>query len=123
MRCPVIPSQLQPKLKSCNGVNLTVHLSPKRRLCRLAADAVAACFRNIAAPFSGGDCVVSLARRAAVVYQSVFLDRVAILCYGGRDKKCGDDEEDGLQMHGFYWCGGVEVGICIVRIVLVWVEL
>lgn len=116
----MIPSQLQPTPKGYNCVSLTVYLSLKRRLCRLAADAVAACFRNIAAPFSGGDCVVSLARRAAVVYQSVFLDRVAILCYGGGDEKGGDAEEDGFQMHGFYRCGGVEVGICIVRMVLVW---
>lgn len=79
-----------------------------------------ACFRNIAAPFSGGDCVVGLARRATVVYQPVFLDRVAILRYRGGDKKGGDAEEQGLQMHGFDLCGSVEVGICIVRMVLVW---
>lgn len=100
MRCPVIPSQLQSKPRSYKSVNLTMHLSWKRSLCRLAADAAAACFCKIAV-VEGGDCVVGLARRAAIVYQSIFLDRVATLCYGGGDEVGGDAEKYCLQMHRF----------------------
>lgn len=109
MRCPVIPSQLQSKPRSYNSsVNLTIHLSWKRGLRRFAADAAAAFFGNIAV-VEGGDCVVGLARRAAIVDQSVLMDRVATLCYGGGYEEGGDAEKDGLQMHIFFMRFSVEV--------------
>lgn len=100
MRRPVIPSQLQSNARSYNSVNLTIHQSWKRGLRRLAADATATCFCNIAG-VERGDCVVGLARRAAVVDQSVLMGRVATLCYAGGDENGCDAQNDGLKMHIF----------------------
>ncbi|KFZ15288.1 hypothetical protein V501_02780 [Pseudogymnoascus sp. VKM F-4519 (FW-2642)] len=125
MRCPVIPSQLQSKPRSYNSsVNLTIHLSWKRGLRRFAADAAAAFFCNIAV-VEGGDCVVGLARHAAIVDQSVLMDRVATLCYGGGYEEGGDAEKDGLQMHIIFYevqCRGVEIktGILFNKLSFYW---